>query len=150
MNPEAWKGSRPAPAGRDGRCCVLPFSKWHVAGRLPALMGKAERLHLPTYFLLHIFLLPHIFRIEKLETLFLHTKLLPHTLFFFSALKWQLLPEKVSLFLKYLFIRLHQVLVAARGFFNLHHSTWDLSVACDRILQTRERTWSPCIGRAES
>lgn len=103
MNPKAWEGGADLPrqVGTGDAVCFLSQNGTSLEGVQP-LMGKAERLHLPTYSLLHIFLLPLTFSGLKIRNTFLlHTKLLPHThyfFFFFLALKWQLLPEKVSLF----------------------------------------------------
>ena len=79
------RGSRPAPAGRDGRCCVLPFSKWHVAGRRPASNGEsreASSTDLFPSFTSSFF--PSHFQDWKLETLFSYTQnySLTHTFFF--------------------------------------------------------------------
>ena len=48
----------------------------------------------------------------------------------------------------YLFIWLHWVLVAACEIFDLGCGMWDLSVGSSSL--TRDGTWAPRIGRAES
>ena len=53
------------------------------------------------------------------------------------------LPSILSFFFIYLFIWLHQVLVAAGGLLSC-----GMHVASSSL--TRDQTWSPCVGRAES
>ena len=69
MNPKAWEGGADLPRQVGTGDAVCFLSQNGTSLEgVQPLMGKAERLH--------------------------HT----HYFFFFSALKWQLLPEKVSLF----------------------------------------------------
>ena len=54
-----------------------------------------------------------------------------------------------EVFLKYLFVWLHKVLVEACGCFSC--STWDLQLQHERSRSlTRARTWASCIGGIES
>lgn len=55
----------PRPRQVEKGFCLLPFSKWHVAGLLPAPNGESRaRLPLLTYFPpSHLPSSPHIFRI---------------------------------------------------------------------------------------
>lgn len=67
MNPKAWEGGADLPqqVGTGDAVCFLSQNGMSLEGVQP-LMGKAERLHLLTYFPpSHLPSSPHIFRIEN-------------------------------------------------------------------------------------
>lgn len=87
MNPEAWEGGADLPqqVGTGDAVCFLSQNGTSLEGVQP-LMGKAGCIY-QLISLLHIFLLPLTFSGLKIRNTFrLHTKLLPHTLFFFFLL----------------------------------------------------------------
>lgn len=87
----SWPALAEAGKGGEGRLCLLPCSKWHVAGSLPAPNGggrvRTAFTDLFPSFFFHVFLLPLTFSGLKIRNTFLlHTKLLPHTHFIFPLL----------------------------------------------------------------
>lgn len=90
-----WSWPAPAEAGKggEGRLCLLPCSKWHVAGSLPAPNGGGRARTaftdlFPSFFFFTYCFFPSHFQDWKLETLFSYTQnySLTHTLF--SPLLW--------------------------------------------------------------